>query len=153
VDLAIFIARRIFRPSAGSGLGKTRTLTALPPNWRAPAVMPGRYLAMTDLVRLNEKGLLVIVEKLRMRTLFGVLLAVILTGLLSRATAADGCGPGCHALFMGACVVDGWGRQATVSNECTVTTRARPHCPPGFIWSRSFGACKQTVEDWVGTGG
>jgi hypothetical protein len=86
-----------------------------------------------------------------MRTLSGALFAVILIGL-SPATAADGCGPGCHATITGACVVDGWGRGATVSNECPVTTRPRPFCPPGFIWSRSFQACKQTVRDWIGPG-
>jgi hypothetical protein len=84
-----------------------------------------------------------------MRTLFGFLFAVILVSL-SPAIAADGCGPGCHALFSGACVVDGWGRGAAVSNECPVTTRQRPPCPPGFVWSRSFQACKQTVRDWLG---
>ena len=86
-----------------------------------------------------------------MRTLFRVLVAVMLTSL-SPAIAADGCGPGCHATFMGACVVDGWGRGTTITNECPVTTRARPPCPPGFVWSRSFHACKQTVRDWVGSG-
>jgi len=25
-----------------------------------------------------------------------------------------------------------------------------PFCPPGFVWSRSFQACKQTVRDLVG---
>src|ERR1700745_1485466 len=84
-----------------------------------------------------------------MRTLFGVLFAVILTGL-SPATAADGCGPGCHATVSGACVVDGWGRGATVSNECPVTTRPRPPCPFGYVWSARFQACKLTVKDWTG---
>ena len=84
-----------------------------------------------------------------MRTLFGGLFAVILAGL-SPVAAADGCGPGCHALLSGACVVHGWGTGAIISNECPVTTRPRPPCPPGFVWSRSFQACKQTVRDWIG---
>ena len=84
-----------------------------------------------------------------MRTLFAVLFAVILSDL-SPASAANSCGPGCHATVRGACVVDGWGRGATVSNECPVTTRPRPPCPHGYVWSRSFRACKLTVRDWVG---
>jgi hypothetical protein len=84
-----------------------------------------------------------------MRTLFGGFFAVILVGL-SPAIAADGCGAGCSATVSGACVVDGWGRGATVWNECPVTTRPRPRCPSGFVWSRSFQACKQTVQDWIG---
>jgi hypothetical protein len=88
-----------------------------------------------------------------MRTIFAVWFAVILTDL-SPATAAGGffgfCGPGCHATVRSMCVVDGWGRGATVSNECPVTTRPRPPCPPGYVWSRSFQACKLTVRDWVG---
>jgi hypothetical protein len=83
-----------------------------------------------------------------MRTLFGVLFVVILTGL-SPATAADGCGTGCHATVSGACVVDGWGTGAKVWNECPVTTRARPFCPPGYYWKPRFKACAQTVRDWL----
>ena len=87
-----------------------------------------------------------------MRT-FAILLAVILSGFIPAAAAAFGfCGPGCHSTISGACVVDGWGTGANVWNECPVTTRPRPFCPPGFIWSRSFQACKQTVKDWIGGG-
>ncbi len=85
-----------------------------------------------------------------MRAQFGVLFAVIIVGL-SPATAADGCGPGCRATISGSCVVDGLGfLPPDVTNECPVTTRPRPSCPPGFVWSRSFQACKQTVRDWIG---
>jgi hypothetical protein len=31
------------------------------------------------------------------------------------ATAADGCGPGCHSAISGVCVVDGWGTGASRS--------------------------------------
>jgi hypothetical protein len=82
-----------------------------------------------------------------MRTLFGILFAAVLASL-SPAAAADGCGVGCHATASGACVIDGWGR-STISNECPVTTRPRPPCPFGYVWSRSFGACKLTVRDWI----
>ena len=79
---------------------------------------------------------------------FAVLFAVTLCSL-SPATAADGCGPGCHATISGACVVDGWGTGAKVRNECPVTSRPRPPCPFGFIWKPGFRACAQTVKDWI----
>jgi hypothetical protein len=81
--------------------------------------------------------------------MFAILLAVILSGFIPAAAAAFGCGPGCHSTINGACVVDGWGTGANVRNECPVTTRPRPYCPPTFVWSRSFQACKQTVRDWL----
>jgi hypothetical protein len=40
-----------------------------------------------------------------------ILLAIPVFAILAATPvlAADGCGPGCHATFEGACVVDGWG--------------------------------------------
>jgi hypothetical protein len=68
---------------------------------------------------------------------------------ISGAHAADGCGIGCHATPMGACVIDGWGTGARVWNECPATSRSRPPCGPGYIWRPTFRACFQTTKDWI----
>jgi hypothetical protein len=86
-------------------------------------------------------------EEQRMRTLT-ILFAVTLSSI-GPATAADGCGPGCHSTVSGACAVDGWGTGARIWNECPVTTRARLPCPRGFIWKPRIRACGQTVKDWL----
>ena len=83
-----------------------------------------------------------------MKRLIVVLSVVILPGI-GAATAADGCGPGCHATVSGACVVDGWGTGAKVWNECPVTTRSRPPCGAGYVWKPRSRACGQTVKDWT----
>ncbi|HLG81468.1 MAG TPA: hypothetical protein VKY22_10655 [Bradyrhizobium sp.] len=75
-----------------------------------------------------------------MRKLFA---AVLVSGSLlslAAANAADGCGPGCHATFQGACVVDGWGfLPPGLTNECPAGARPIPRCPHGFAWK--FKAC------------
>jgi hypothetical protein len=68
---------------------------------------------------------------------------------ISPANAADGCGIGCHATPMGACVADGWGTGARVWNECPATSRPRPPCGGGFEWRPKFRACFQTTKDWI----
>jgi hypothetical protein len=71
-----------------------------------------------------------------MRKLFAAILLAgsVLSLGLATANAADGCGPGCHATFMGACVVDGWGLMSPgVRNECPAGAQASPRCPFGFV--------------------
>jgi hypothetical protein len=68
-----------------------------------------------------------------------LLVTVLIAGgvlLYYSATAAAGCGPGCHMTLYGACVVDGWG---TVRNECPVPSQPRPPCPIGLQWRH--GGC------------
>lgn len=81
------------------------------------------------------------------------LLAVLTAGIFlgtHAAKAADGCGVGCHATVMGACVVDGWTSGARVRNECPATSRPRPPCGGhGYIWRRTHQACMQTTKDWL----
>ena len=76
--------------------------------------------------------------------------AMLLLATVSMASAAGGCGEGCHATISGACVVDGWGTGAPVRNECPVTSRARPPCGGDFVWDRRKQACFQRSRDWLG---
>ncbi|WP_426438023.1 GCG_CRPN prefix-to-repeats domain-containing protein [Bradyrhizobium genosp. P] len=82
-------------------------------------------------------------------SLLAALTAITFLGC-GAANAADGCGTGCHSTVMGACVVDGWGTGARVTNECPATSRARPPCGGhGFVWRRDYKACAQTTKDWL----
>ena len=74
-----------------------------------------------------------------MRSLFVSSLIAVGALLYYSATAAAGCGPGCHITLYGACVVDGWG---AVRNECPVPSQPRPPCPFGTRWKH--GACIPT---------
>ncbi len=79
-----------------------------------------------------------------MKALFiTALLAASLSGI-DFASAADACGPGCHATVYGACVVDGWGSGARVWNECPAGAQPRPPCPSGYTWRRTMHACFPT---------
>lgn len=77
-----------------------------------------------------------------MKNLF---VAVVFAGTVasfSAATAADGCGPGCHATPSGACIVDGWGTGGvSVWNECPAGARPRPPCGYGYVWRPRSRAC------------
>jgi hypothetical protein len=75
-----------------------------------------------------------------MRTFLIAALFVVIPSL-GPASAADGCGPGCHSTPGGACAVDGWGTGAPVWNECPAGARPRPPCPSGYAWHRSMRAC------------
>ncbi len=69
---------------------------------------------------------------------------VILATLMSSigfASAADGCGPGCHGTVYGACVVDGWTSGARVWNECPAGSQPRRPCPSGYVWHANMRAC------------
>ena len=78
--------------------------------------------------------------------LLAVLLAVTLAGI-GRAKAADGCGPGCHSMPNGGCVVDGWGTGAPVWNECPAGARPRPPCGSGYLWRPRYRACIRNDTD------
>jgi hypothetical protein len=76
-----------------------------------------------------------------------IVLAVLFAGSVSMfgaANAADGCGPGCHQISQGACVVDGWGTGAPVWNECPAGARPRPPCGGGYVWRPRLRACFQS---------
>jgi hypothetical protein len=60
---------------------------------------------------------------------------------MGAASAADGCGPGCHSTAGGACVVDGWGTGARIWNECPAGAQPRPPCSGGYVWRASKRAC------------
>lgn len=83
-----------------------------------------------------------------MRTFLIAAVFAIVAGI-GPANAADGCGVGCYATPMGACVVDGWGTRARIWNECPTTSRARPPCGAGYVWRPTFRACFQTSKDWL----
>ncbi|WP_456629637.1 GCG_CRPN prefix-to-repeats domain-containing protein [Bradyrhizobium sp. URHC0002] len=70
---------------------------------------------------------------------FGALLAVV--ALPGPASAADGCGVGCHATSEGACVRDGWQEGLPVWNVCPATSRPSPPCGPYQRWSRRSMMC------------
>ena len=76
-----------------------------------------------------------------MRALFVTVLLTVSVAGIGLATAADGCGPGCHATISGACVVDGWASGARVWNECPAGAQPRPPCPSGYTWSSRKRAC------------
>jgi hypothetical protein len=76
--------------------------------------------------------------------------AMFLLAAAGPASAADGCGVGCHATIFGACVVDGWGTGARVWNQCPTTSRSRPPCGGGdFVWDSRKKACFQRSRDWL----
>jgi hypothetical protein len=79
-------------------------------------------------------------EKSSMKTVLIVALFAIFPGIGS-ASAADGCGPGCHSTSGGACVVDGWGTGAHVRNECPAGASPRPACGGGYVWRPRMRAC------------
>ena len=80
--------------------------------------------------------------------------AMLLLSTIGSANAFDGCGVGCHATVMGACVADGWGTGAPVRNQCPVTSRPRPPCGGrDFVWDARKQACFQQSRDWLGTSG
>jgi hypothetical protein len=74
-----------------------------------------------------------------MRSLFVTALIAAGALLYYSAAASAGCGPGCHATALGACVVDAWG---AIRNECPVPARPFPPCPFGLKWKH--GACIAT---------
>jgi hypothetical protein len=75
-----------------------------------------------------------------MKRLFPAVLLIGSSLTLGGAYAADGCGPGCHTMLYGGCVVDGWGTSsAPVPNECPVGTKPHRPCPHGYGWR--YGAC------------
>jgi len=79
-------------------------------------------------------------------TLKNLVVAVLFAGSLSipgAASAADGCGPGCHSTPNGACGVDGWSTGAVAWNECPAGARPRPPCGEGYVWRSRFRACFQ----------
>lgn len=76
-----------------------------------------------------------------MKMVLIVALLAIVSGIGS-ASAADGCGPGCHTTSNGACVVDGWG-SAHVRNECPAAAHPRPPCGGGYVWRPRMQACFQ----------
>jgi len=76
-----------------------------------------------------------------MRALFIPLLLAANLATTGLASAADGCGPGCHATVYGACVVDGWGSGVRVWNECPAGSQPRRPCPSGYAWRSSMRAC------------
>lgn len=75
-----------------------------------------------------------------MRTLFATALLIATLSGTGFASAADGCGPGCHGTIYGACVVDGWG-SARVWNECPAGSHPRRPCPSGYVWHPNMHAC------------
>jgi hypothetical protein len=75
-----------------------------------------------------------------MRTFLIAALFAIVPGI-GPASAADGCGPGCHSTPGGACVVDGWGTGARTWNECPAGAQPRPPCGYGYVWRRGKRAC------------
>lgn len=77
-----------------------------------------------------------------MRTSLIAVLFLIVNSIVP-ASAADGCGPGCHSTSGGACVVDGWGTGARVWNECPAGARPRPPCPSAYQWRPKMHACFQ----------
>lgn len=83
-----------------------------------------------------------------MRTFLAVLVASVIP-VIGPALAADGCGVGCHATAMGACVVDGWGTGARVWNECPASSRPRPPCGGDYVWSKRKRACFPAAKDWM----
>jgi hypothetical protein len=84
----------------------------------------------------------------QMRTLLIAALFVIIPGL-GPASAADGCGPGCHSTPGGACVVDGWGTGAPVWNECPAG--ARPVLPV-LLGTPGTGICEPASRDDLAAG-
>jgi hypothetical protein len=75
-----------------------------------------------------------------MRTfLIAALFAIVPS--IGPASAADGCGPGCHTTPGGACVVDGWGARAPIRNECPAGAHSRPPCGFGYVWRPRTQAC------------
>jgi hypothetical protein len=69
----------------------------------------------------------------------GAFLAVV--ALPAPASAADGCGVGCHSTSEGACVRDGWQEGLPVWNVCPATSRPSPPCGPYHRWSRRSMMC------------
>jgi hypothetical protein len=75
-----------------------------------------------------------------MRTfLIAALFAIVPS--IGPASAADGCGPGCHTTTEGACVVDSWGTRAAIRNECPAAAHPRPPCGFGYVWRAYMRAC------------
>jgi hypothetical protein len=62
---------------------------------------------------------------------------------MGAASAADGCGPGCHSALNGGCVVDGWERGAVAWNECPAGAHPRPPCYRPFVWRNRYKMCVQ----------
>ncbi|MCP1740962.1 hypothetical protein ABIF65_004052 [Bradyrhizobium japonicum] len=85
------------------------------------------------------------------RHLSRVLLApMMLLFAVCTASAADGCGTGCHATVSGACVVDGWATGARVWNQCPTTSRSRPPCGGSdYVWDSRKRACFPSTRDWL----
>ncbi|WP_423963040.1 hypothetical protein [Bradyrhizobium sp.] len=75
-----------------------------------------------------------------MRNLFAAVVFVGCISIFGAANAADGCGPGCHSVSGGACVIDGWG-SSTARNECPAGAQPRPPCGTGYVWQRRLHAC------------
>jgi hypothetical protein len=76
-----------------------------------------------------------------MKAFFVAVLFSTTLACISVASAAGGCGPGCHSTWQGACVVDGWGAGANVRNECPAGAQARPFCPYQYVWRKLYRAC------------
>ena len=66
------------------------------------------------------------------------LVAFALTG---PASAAGGCGVGCHSTSEGACVRDGWQEGLPVWNVCPATSRSSSPCGPYHRCSRRSTMC------------
>jgi hypothetical protein len=57
------------------------------------------------------------------------------------ANAADECGPGCHSVANGECVVNGWEVGAAGWNECPAGSHPRPPCSQHYAWHKHARAC------------
>ena len=76
-----------------------------------------------------------------MRNLFFVVVFAGGLAMAGTASAAGGCGPGCHETSQGACVIDGWTMAGAPPNECPAGNHPRPPCPRDYKWR--YGACFQ----------